>query len=167
MASRADGITFTGYFPGVVGKVTELHAEYYSEHWGFDRSFETQVGREFADFIEGFMESRDELRTAVRGKTLAGSIAVDGSLAATEGARIRWFIVAPPEQGKGLGKTLLSHAVQFCRRCGDEKIFLWTFEGLKKARILYEQQGFRLSSEHEVDQWGAHIREQKFELQLF
>ncbi len=167
MNSRVDGIKFTGYFSGVVGKVTELHAEYYAEHWGFDRNFETQVGREFADFIEGFSESRDELRIAVRGKTLIGSIAVDGSLAATDGARIRWFIVAPPEQGKGLGKTLFSHSVQFCRQCGYEKIFLLTFEGLKKARTLYEQQGFRLSFEHEVDQWGTRIREQKFELRLF
>jgi GNAT superfamily N-acetyltransferase len=167
MTIRADGITFTGYFPGVVGKVTELHAEYYAEHWGFDRSFETQVGREFAEFIEGFSESRDELMAAVREKTLVGSIAVDGSLAATEGARIRWFIVAPPEQGKGLGKTLLSHSVQFCRRCGYKNVFLWTFEGLKKARTLYEQLGFRLCIEHEVDQWGTLIREQKFELRLF
>jgi len=166
MALRADEIQFSGYFPGVVGKVTALHAEYYAEHWDFDRSFEAQVGRELADFVERFSESRDELVVAVREKHVVGCIAVDGSVAATEGARIRWFIVAPPEQGKGLGKSLLSHSIQFCMKCGYEKIFLWTFEGLNRARMLYEQQGFRLAFEHEVDQWGTHIREQKFERTL-
>ena len=41
-----------GYFPGVLGKVTTLHAVYYKEHWGLDQSFEAQVSRELADFIE-------------------------------------------------------------------------------------------------------------------
>ena len=48
-----------GYYPGVVGKITEIHAVYYNEHWGFDVSFETQVGRELSEFISNFDEDRD------------------------------------------------------------------------------------------------------------
>jgi hypothetical protein len=28
-----------GYLPGVIGKVTEMHATYYYQHWGFDVFF--------------------------------------------------------------------------------------------------------------------------------
>jgi len=41
-------VKLTGYFPGVVGKITEQHAIYYYENWGFDVSFETQVGKELS-----------------------------------------------------------------------------------------------------------------------
>jgi hypothetical protein len=57
-------------------------------------------------------------------------------------------------------------AVKFCIQHRYPKIFLWTFEGLHTTRRLYEEQNFRLCEEHEVDQWGQHIREQKFELDL-
>jgi hypothetical protein len=46
-----------GYFPGAVGKITELHAVYYHENWGFDISFETQVGRELSEFLRDFDSS--------------------------------------------------------------------------------------------------------------
>jgi hypothetical protein len=49
-------IKIHGYYPGVVGKITEIHAVYYHEHWGFDVSFETQVGRELSIFVSEFDE---------------------------------------------------------------------------------------------------------------
>jgi hypothetical protein len=61
---------------------------------------------------------------------------------------------------------LISLAVQFCKDKEYPKIFLWTFEGLDAARRLYERHNFRLCETQEVDQWGQHIREQKFELLL-
>ena len=82
----------------------------------------------------------------------------------TDGARLRWFIVDPEFQNAGLGKRLISRAVEFCKAKNYPKIFLWTFEGLDAARRLYERQNFRLCETHEVHQWGQHIREQKFEL---
>ena len=51
-------IKFHGYYPGVVGKITEIHAVYYNEHWGFDVSFETQVARELSEFISTIWESK-------------------------------------------------------------------------------------------------------------
>ena len=52
-------IKIHGYYPGVVGKITEIHAVYYHEHWGFDVSFETQVGRELSIFVSEFDKERD------------------------------------------------------------------------------------------------------------
>ncbi len=157
---------YGGYYPGAIGKITEVHAVYYNEHWGFDVSFETQVGSELADFVMQFDKTRDGLWVAKRNRMFAGSVAIDGRNAQVDGSRLRWFIVVPVFQGLGIGKELISRAVEFCKHRRHPKVYLWTFEGLDTARFLYEQQNFRLCEEHHVDQWGQHIKEQKFELVL-
>jgi len=155
-----------GYFPGVLGRITEAHALYYHSRWGFDVSFEAQVARELSDFLMAFDRDRDGLWTVMENHHLAGSIAIDGRQAEFVGARLRWFIVVPEFQGTGMGFALAQQAVAFCRNKGYSKIFLWTFRGLDAARRIYEKLGFALCEEHEVLQWGRSIREQKFELNL-
>ncbi|MBT8332627.1 MAG: GNAT family N-acetyltransferase [Deltaproteobacteria bacterium] len=159
-------VLIRGYYPGVVGKITELHAVYYHEHWEFDVSFETQVGRELSTFVSEFDADRDGLWVVTADGKFAGAVAIDGIHAMTEGARLRWFIVDPEFQGAGLGNRLIAQAVQFCKAKRYPKIFLWTFAGLDPARRLYERHDFRLCETHEADQWGQTIKEQKFELLL-
>ena len=155
---------FQGYVPGTIGRITEAHAVYYHQHWGFDASFETQVARELSEFVSEFQVDRDGLWLADSDGRFTGSIAIDGKHADTEGTRLRWFIVVPAHQGSGIGRALLQEAVAFSRRKGYRSIFLWTFEGLARARRLYEEFGFRLVQEHAVRQWGQSITEQKFVL---
>ena len=157
---------FRGYFPGAIGMITEAHAVYYHENWGFDVSFETQVGRELCEFIDAFQEGRDGFWVARVGGAFAGSVAIDAQEATTEGARLRWFIVVPSFHGTGLGKDLLARAVEFCRHRKNPRVYLWSFKGLDAARALYEREHFRLCKEHVVDQWGQTITEQMFELRL-
>lgn len=159
-------VRITGYYPGVVGKVTELHAVHYFENWGFDVSFETQVGRELSEFLIAVQSDRDGFWAADVDGSFAGAVAIDGHLRETEGARLRWFIVQPGLQGRGVGWELLATALRFCRDVGHERVFLWTFKGLDSARRLYEKAGFVMAEEHEVRQWGSIIHEQKFELLL-
>ena len=161
-----ENLTFTGYFPGVVGKITEIHAVYYHENWGFDISFETQVGRELSEFLGDFQEYRDGFWVATMNGEFAGSIAIDGRQAQKEGARLRWFIVSLEFQGRGIGKLLMRKAIDFCRETGFKAVYLWTFEGLDEARAIYEQMGFRLAKEQNVRQWGQAIKEQMFQLEL-
>jgi GNAT superfamily N-acetyltransferase len=165
-AAPATDTVFHGYYPGVVGKITEAHALYYHENWGFDVSFETQVGRELSAFVDGFQGGRDGLWVATVKEAFAGAVAIDGQQATTEGARLRWFIVVPPFQGTGLGKALLSRAVAFCKQRHFPRVYLWTFKGLEAARVLYEREHFLLCEEHVVDQWGQSITEQMFELRM-
>lgn len=155
-----------GYFPGAVGQITEAHALYYHSRWGFDVSFEAQVARELSEFVAGFDPGRDGLWVARRKGRFAGAIAIDGRHAEIAGARLRWFIVTPEFQGVGIGNQLIHLAVSFCRDRGYPNVYLWTFEGLKAARHLYEISGFSLCEEHTVTQWGQPLREQKFEFNL-
>jgi GNAT superfamily N-acetyltransferase len=159
-------LQWKGYFPGAVGKITELHAVYYYENWGLDVSFEAQVGKEISEFIVEFQEARDGLWIVTSNEAFAGCIIIDGSKIDSKSARLRWFIVAPEFQGRGIGRELLNRAVAFCREADYSNIYLWTFKGLDVARALYESVGFLFSEEIEARQWGRELAAQKFELEL-
>ena len=159
-------INYLGYYPGVVGKIIESHAVYYYKNWGFDVSFETQVGRELSEFVSKFNKNRDGLWVATHLDQFVGALAIDGRHAFIEGVRLRWFIVEPGFQNSGIGKELIGQAIEFCKQKRYPKVFLWTFKGLESARRVYETAGFQLCEEHDVFQWGQNIREQKYELDL-
>ncbi len=164
--SESNQFKWKGYYPGVLGEITRLHAVYYHQHWGFDVSFEAQEGKELCEFMSRFDPEKDVLWTAVIDEKFAGSVAIDGYHAETDGARLRWLIVDPAYRGRSLGSTLVKKAVEFFRSVGYKRIYLWTFEGLEAARHIYESEGFGLTEEREVDQWGGLIKEQRFDLVL-
>jgi GNAT superfamily N-acetyltransferase len=154
------------YMPGLLGRITELHARYYHQHWGFDLFFETKVAAELADFLHYFDPAQDGLWVAMMDNQIVGSVAVSGREAGTLGARLRWLIVAPEYQGRGFGKRLMREVVDFCRQARFKRIYLTTFAGLDAARHLYEKKGFRVVIEQEDAHWGKTVREQTFELLL-
>jgi GNAT superfamily N-acetyltransferase len=152
-----------GYCPGAIGRVAEMHAEYYHRHWGFGLFFEAKVARELSDFLCRFEKGRDGFWTLRRDGRVEGAIAIDGSKAASEGAHLRWFIVCSELRGSGWGRRLMTEALALSDRQGYERIWLWTFAGLDVARHLYEAFGFRLVVQREGEQWGAPVGEQRFE----
>ncbi len=158
----AASLTWSGYFPGLIGQLTELHGSYYNRFWGFDVSFEAQVATEFAAFAGRVRRGRDLLLAAGDDRGLAGFVALDGD-AGEPGARLRWFIVRPDMQGSGLGRELLERAMAFAGENNYNRVYLYTFRGLDAARSLYERAGFRLAHEEALDTWGTHIVEQMFE----
>ena len=153
----------SGYTPGAIGKVVELHATYYAQHWGFGLFFEAMVATGLASFLSRYDERQDRFWIAVDGQRIVGSITIDGSEATTKGAHLRWFILDPEYQGKGVGRHLMEEAMRFCEDKNFQRVSLSTFAGLDSARHLYEKWGFRLVEEHESDTWGVRVREQAFE----
>ncbi len=153
----------SGYLPGAIGRVSELHGVYYHAHWGFGLYFEAKVATELSAFLSRYDEDRDGAWIAVAGSRVEGAIFIDGIHAADEGAHLRWFILSDALRGKGLGRELVKRAVDFCRRRSYPKIYLWTFEGLDAARHLYEDAGFRLVRQHRGVQWGTEVTEQCYE----
>lgn len=153
-----------GYIPGSIGKIVELHAHYYSQLVGFGLPFESKVARELSEFCEQYDDNRDGLWIALKYGRIEGSIAIDGSRAERDGAHLRWFIASDNVRGKGVGASLLSSAMEFCKARHYEQVYLWTFEGLGAARHLYEKFGFRLVFQQRGTQWGTEVTEQRFEL---
>jgi GNAT superfamily N-acetyltransferase len=152
----------SGYVPGAIGRVAQLHAHYYSQLVGFGVAFESKVARELAEFCERYVEGRDGFWLALDGGEIEASIAIDGSH--DGGAHLRWFITSDKVRGSGVGSVLLSTALDFCRACRYERVYLWTFEGLSAARHLYEKFGFRLVHQERGTSWGVEVNEQRFEL---
>ncbi len=169
MASKVEGggmVELCGYRPGALGWVTELHGSYYAEHWGFDVRFEAEVAREMAAFLLRFDPEYDGFWLAMAKARILGSITIDGGENPAAGARLRWFVLAPESQGRGIGKLLMREAMAFCRRKAFHRVYLHSFAGLDTARYLYETCGFRLIAAHQDDDWGSLITHQTFELLL-
>lgn len=165
-ADLEQGDIVGGYVPGSIGRVTELHGSYYHAEWGFEAFFEAKVAEELAAFVTDFVAGRDGFWTvSVRGRVEA-AIAIDGTGADRDGARLRWFIVSDALRGHGLGRRLLRTATDFCRASGHPGIHLWTFDGLDAARHLYESEGFELAEQRIGSQWGRDVLEQRFRLEL-
>lgn len=159
-------IEITKYKPGAIGRITELHAEFYNKQSGFGLFFEAKVATELSEFLSRFDESHDGMWLANLNSQIVGSIFIDGKNADTEGAHLRWFIVSPAYQGQGIGNLLINNTIEFCKSNNYYKIFLWTFSGLNAARYLYEKNQFKLKKEEEGKQWGVVVKEQLFELNL-
>lgn len=162
----------TGYVPGALGRVIELHETYYSKNWNLDYEFSREVAVELTDFLGRYDEANNRLWLVVRATDpeapeIMGALVVDGGHADDEvGARIRWVILAPELHGEGWGRKLMDRAMAFCRTVGFERVYLWTFEGLEAARHLYETHGFTLVEEGTQHDWGPEITYQKFEVYL-
>jgi GNAT superfamily N-acetyltransferase len=156
----------TGYYPGLIGLITHAHARYYHENWQFDKRFEIQVAGELASFIGSMSPDRDGIWAGAVKESFIGSIAMEANTMDIGAARLRWFIVNPDHQGRGVGADLISKALTFAGAAGFKKVYLWTFKGLESARALYERNGFKLTEENEARPWGPVIIEQKYELEL-
>ena len=156
----------SGFIPGAIGRVTELHGTYYSRNWGFGLFFEAKVATELSEFLCRFDKTRDGFWVAEDDGKIAGSVSIDGIEGKTKGARLRWFIVDPEMHGRGTGRMLMREAVLFCKTANHSKIYLTTFAGLDPARHLYEAFGFVLCGEREDAHWGKPVMAQQFELDL-
>lgn len=76
---------------------------------------------------------------------------------------LRGFIVDENVRGGGVGKKLLDAAVKWADERGFEETHLWTFEGLRAARRLYEGRGFGLRDEERRVMWeGRELLVQHF-----
>src|SRR5712691_2629876 len=162
----ADVELVSGYVPGAIGRVAELHGTYYHRHWKFDLFFEAKVATELAAFLGRYDSQRDGFWTASLLGRVEGSITIDGLHADAEGAHLRWFIISDALRGKGMGKRLITTAIDFCRSRDYRRVFLWTFKGLDAARHLYEIAGFKLVEHRQGVQWGTEVEEQRYELRL-
>ena len=164
--NREDIQLSTGYSPGFVGRVTELHADYYVRHWGFTAFFETRVATEMSEFINRYDKTRDCIWSAMVDRQIEASITIDGIDAIGKGAHLRWFIASDKIRGQGIGARLIDLAMDFCRQKGYRKVFLHTFKGLEPARRLYEHHAFKLVESRPGDQWGTRVEEQRYETRI-
>ncbi|MEZ2223738.1 GNAT family N-acetyltransferase [Rhizobium sp. RCC_161_2] len=152
----------TGYQPGLMARCIEMHSLYYARTSGFGQLFEAAVASGIAEFSARLNRPCNQIWRAMRAGRVAGTIAIDGEDLGDDKAHLRWFIVDDDSRGTGLGRRLLSSALDFCDRGGFAETHLWTFRGLDAARWLYELHRFELIGERPGRQWGEDVMEQHF-----
>ncbi|MDI6025498.1 helix-turn-helix domain-containing GNAT family N-acetyltransferase [Corticibacterium sp. UT-5YL-CI-8] len=153
---------FSGYRPGLVARVTEMHTLYYAREARFGQRFESVVAGGLATFCDHLDRPSNEIWAALMQGRIVGSIAIDGEDLEPGISHLRWFIVDDEMRGTGLGRRLLKTALDFSDRQGFAETHLWTFAGLHAARHLYGEHGFMLAEERLGSQWGKEVLEQRF-----
>lgn len=166
MNSAPSVVYAEGFRPGYIGRIAQMHGEYYAVEWGSGLEFEALMAREIVDFYEDYRPERDLLLTAHCGNVLVGCIAVEGAQTERAGARLRWYLLMPEYHGQGIGKALLTRALDFCRDRRFEKVYLWTVEGLPLSRALYEKAGFEIVERIEDDRYTVPHVNLRMELPL-
>lgn len=152
----------TGYQPGMIGRIAQMHGEYYARHHDFGAFFEGKVASGVAEFATRLSSPANQIWLAIREGKIVGSLAIDGEDLGQQEAHLRWFIVDDSCRGTGIGRRLLSEAMTFCDSRQFSAVQLWTFKGLDAARKLYESFGFTLTREWQGEQWGKVMTEQQF-----
>ena len=149
--------------PGDAGYVAYMHGKYYHENHGFFDKAEYYFIKYLADFVSN--PDGGALWIAEAGCNTAGSVAI--VRVDNKTAQLRWFFVDAIYRNMGIGSMLMKTALDFCRECGYERVFLWTFKGLDAARRLYDKAGFALTEEKSNKEWSnAEIIEQKMVLKI-
>ena len=152
----------TGYRPGMIGRISEMHASYYSRHYDFGYFFESKVAAGLAEFAGRLDAPANRIWLALHHGRIVGSVAIDGEDLGNNEAHLRWFILDDACRGTGVGRRLLHEAMAFCDSQHFGAVQLWTFSGLNAARRLYESFGFSLTKEWQGEQWGSAMLEQQF-----
>ncbi|NKN38229.1 MarR family transcriptional regulator [Agrobacterium sp. a22-2] len=151
-----------GYRPGLVARVTEMHALYYAREAGFGQRFETVVAGGLAAFCDHLETPANQIWAALKDERIVGAIAINGEDLGPGISHLRWLIVDDEMRGKGVGRRLLETALAFSDAQRFTETHLWTFAGLHAARHLYEKNGFVLAEERLGSQWGKEVLEQRF-----
>lgn len=150
--------------PGDIGYIIYLHGFIYGNESNFSTDFEKYVIKTFYDFLEKYSPKNDRLWMAEYNNKIVGCVAIVHQ--PNEEAQLRWFLLDPAFRGLGIGKKLLTDAVDFCREKKFKNVFLLTTSLQDKALQMYKMMGFELTKSEEVEEWGKVFYEERYDLNL-
>lgn len=138
--------------------IIEKQRAYYSENYGFDETFLEYLN----DSFEGNIK---KIWVAEQNGNFVGCVGLVEDSKAT--AVLRWFIVDPSIQGKGVGTQLVQKLLHYCKEQQYDRVYLWTVSSLPVARRLYSKFGFKITeSKEEQLLWGQRIVEERWDLEM-
>lgn len=152
----------TNLQPGDLSFIISAHTEYYHRELGYTEQFEYIVAKSAVEFYEDYAADRSRIWIVEddTGKRLASLVLHERGQA----AQLRYFLILPGLQGKGLGRKLLSEFMAFARKKGYVSSYLWTTEEQEVAVWLYESFGYRLVEERPSSSFGKPLVERRYEV---
>ncbi len=155
-------INIRDFRPGDTGYIVYRHGVLYAQEYQLDSVFEKYVVESLLKFLD--KPSTGKFFIAECCGTIIGFIGIVEINPTT--AQLRWFLIEPEFRGAGLGRILVTKAMEYCKSKNYNHVFLWTFKGLEAARHLYEDFGFTLTEEKENTTWKNRLIEQRFDVRL-
>lgn len=150
--------------PGDIGYIIYLHGRIYANESNFSNDFEKYVIKTFYDFLQNYSPENDRIWIAEYHNKIVGCIAIQHQ--PKNEAQLRWFLLDPAFRGLGIGKRLLTDALNFCKERNYKNIFLLTTSAQNKALEMYKMAGFKLTESEELHQWGKTFQHERYNLKL-
>lgn len=156
------------YPPGLIGVVSALFGRAISASHGVDWTLDVMIAEQQCEFFRRFDPERDCVWVAMRGGIPQGALTIDGPRPeiGREAARLRFFVLEESLRGRGLGRTMVTEAMRFCREKQYKRVFLTTLPGLEAAMHLYREHGFYRVAENDTLFHGSAFVEHTFECKL-
>lgn len=150
--------------PGDAGYLIYMHGTLYAKELGYNLEFDTNVCKNFAEFLEAYNPSKDQVYLALHGNQIVASIAVVWH--SRYAAQLKWFLVHPDFRGMGLGRKLMADAISNCREKGYHKVYLFSTNLAETANAMFRKAGFRKTGEKPVGLYGKHMNEERYDMDL-
>ncbi|EPG75472.1 MarR family protein [Leptospira fainei serovar Hurstbridge str. BUT 6] len=147
---------------GDLGYIIYRHAILYANEFDFNESFEEYVIQGISDYLKN-RSSLDKIWIAECNHQLVGAVAL--LQVGREKGQIRWLYTEPKYRNLGIGKNLLSKAIEYGQNHYSQ-ISLWTLNHLHAARNLYKRFHFVCTESKRNDNWNTGLIEEKWELYL-
>ncbi|PJZ48198.1 bifunctional helix-turn-helix transcriptional regulator/GNAT family N-acetyltransferase [Leptospira saintgironsiae] len=145
---------------GDLGYMIHRQAVLYRDEYKFNDSFEEYLILGMSEYLKNKTEF-DKVWVAESNGNIAGAISLIHS--GKNSSQIRWFYTEPKFRNLGLGKNLLTLAMDYAKS-KNVSVFLWTLSNLDAARNLYKRFGFVLSESKQNQIWKKGLTEEKWEL---
>ena len=153
--------------PGDLGRLIALHGTAYIDdvlHFGLP--FEAHVAKTVAEFVLD-NEARGRVFLAERGADLVGCAAiVERRVPGGVHGQLRWVLADPSVRGLGLGKKLVSMAIDHARAAGWSEVYLETTDGLDASMGIYKALEFEIASRATETVWRGGMTVIRMRLEL-
>ena len=140
------------------------HRAHYAASDGFDDSFGDLVAEVLADFAAQRGARPSMACIAETEGTPLGSVLCHETEPGV--AQIRLFLLLPQARGLGLGRTMLTRAMDWAKDQGFERMTLWTHESHAEACALYAKLGWVCMGSEPMEAFGVHVIRQNWEFPL-
>lgn len=151
-----------GYRPGIIARIVEMHALEQAKISGFDPRYEAQIAGELAELCAQSGSGNQHIWSAMYDDRMLGSIALDAAGDGDGIAHLRWFIVDESVRGGGIGRRLLTEALQYADSTGLMEIHLWTGNIDAPLSHLLADAGFKPAEHHQFKIAGKKRHEHLF-----
>lgn len=146
--------------PGDASFIAYRHCILYEKENGLSGTFEQYVLDSLVKYFEH--RSEGEIWVVEYNDQIVGSIGIISTDEST--AQLRWLLIEPEFRGIGLGRQLMTIAIDYCKQKNLSRVFLWTIQELKVAHHLYKNFGFLPVEQIENDTWKRGVVEERWEL---